>query len=132
MTICQFSYNLLQKRPLLLTAKMAKRFETDNYEQKKWSFLPFGFFSQNLVLKKSRISRKIQVKSLWRTLLRLDLLNIKHLQVSPTPIFENCETKTKVRLWNFFLFFNPFLRVFRIFTKYSSNSIDTWRSSYKS
>ena len=132
MTFCQFSYNLLQKRPFLLTAKMAKCFETDNYEQKKWSFLPFAIFGQKFDFKNSRNYRRFKVNPPWRTLWRIDLLNIKHLQVSHTPIFENCETKTKVRLWNFFLFFNPFLRVFRIFTKYSSNSIDTWRSSYKS
>ena len=62
MTKWQFSYNLLQKRPFLLTAKMAKCFETDNYEQKKWSFLPFAIFGQNLDLKNIQISKNFPVK----------------------------------------------------------------------
>ena len=62
MTFCQFSYNLLQKRPFLLTAKMAKCYNTDNYEQKKWSFLPFAIFGQKLDLKNIQISKNFPVK----------------------------------------------------------------------
>ena len=61
MTKWQFSYNLLQKRPFLLTDKIVRRFDTDNYEQKKWSFLPFGFFGQNLDLKNIQNSKNFPV-----------------------------------------------------------------------
>ena len=61
MTKWQFSYNLLQKRPFLLTAKIVRRFETDNYEQKKWSFLPFAIFGQKLNLKNIQNSKNFQV-----------------------------------------------------------------------